>query len=254
MNAAFCCASLGIVPTVRHADYIGSWIDVCAKTIALSSARRHRRARRPTMFSDPCRRTDLPKLATSLRSSEAWHDPSLSCVRTWPLMISPADHTPLSKFFRSVPRVAGDGVAIRLISCRPPEVRLRSPSRSVIREKRLHRRHHACRRHLAIQDVKLDDRIHDAPTWLMLLATRPRAQSVRHFLESLECQVCLAKRPHRSFSTQSICSISRLLADDCPLSIRPYPQLRRQQFSYSFRRAHVASPAREIVSLPPVGS
>jgi antirestriction protein ArdC len=28
MSAAFCCASLGIVPTVRHADYIGSWLDV----------------------------------------------------------------------------------------------------------------------------------------------------------------------------------------------------------------------------------
>jgi antirestriction protein ArdC len=28
MNAAFCCASLGIVPTVRHADYISSWIEV----------------------------------------------------------------------------------------------------------------------------------------------------------------------------------------------------------------------------------
>jgi antirestriction protein ArdC len=28
MNAAFCCASLGIAPTVRHADYIGSWLDV----------------------------------------------------------------------------------------------------------------------------------------------------------------------------------------------------------------------------------
>lgn len=28
MNAAFCCASLGIVPTVRHADYIGSWLQV----------------------------------------------------------------------------------------------------------------------------------------------------------------------------------------------------------------------------------
>lgn len=27
LNAAFCCASLGIVPTVRHADYIGSWLD-----------------------------------------------------------------------------------------------------------------------------------------------------------------------------------------------------------------------------------
>ena len=28
MNAAFCCASLVIVPTVRHADYIGSWLEV----------------------------------------------------------------------------------------------------------------------------------------------------------------------------------------------------------------------------------
>jgi antirestriction protein ArdC len=27
MGAAFLCASLGIVPTVRHADYIGSWLD-----------------------------------------------------------------------------------------------------------------------------------------------------------------------------------------------------------------------------------
>ncbi|GJE02976.1 ArdC family protein [Methylobacterium isbiliense] len=28
MCAAFCCATLGITPTVRHADYIGSWLDV----------------------------------------------------------------------------------------------------------------------------------------------------------------------------------------------------------------------------------
>jgi antirestriction protein ArdC len=28
MNAAFCCASLGVVPTVRHADYLGSWLEV----------------------------------------------------------------------------------------------------------------------------------------------------------------------------------------------------------------------------------
>jgi antirestriction protein ArdC len=28
LNSAFCCASLGIVPTVRHADYIASWIDL----------------------------------------------------------------------------------------------------------------------------------------------------------------------------------------------------------------------------------
>lgn len=28
MASAFVCASLGIVPTVRHADYIGSWLEV----------------------------------------------------------------------------------------------------------------------------------------------------------------------------------------------------------------------------------
>jgi len=28
ITAAFCCASLGIVPTVRHSDYIGSWLEV----------------------------------------------------------------------------------------------------------------------------------------------------------------------------------------------------------------------------------
>ncbi len=28
INAAFCCASLGIVPTVRHVDYIASWLEV----------------------------------------------------------------------------------------------------------------------------------------------------------------------------------------------------------------------------------
>lgn len=30
ISAAFCCAALGIVPTVRHADYIGSWISICS--------------------------------------------------------------------------------------------------------------------------------------------------------------------------------------------------------------------------------
>lgn len=28
MGAAFLCASLGIVPTVRHADYLAGWLDV----------------------------------------------------------------------------------------------------------------------------------------------------------------------------------------------------------------------------------
>ncbi len=29
MGSAFLCAALGIVPTVRHADYLGSWLEVC---------------------------------------------------------------------------------------------------------------------------------------------------------------------------------------------------------------------------------
>ena len=28
MASAFLCAELGIVPTVRHADYIGGWLEV----------------------------------------------------------------------------------------------------------------------------------------------------------------------------------------------------------------------------------
>lgn len=28
MGAAFVCAALGIAPTVRHADYIGSWLEI----------------------------------------------------------------------------------------------------------------------------------------------------------------------------------------------------------------------------------
>jgi antirestriction protein ArdC len=43
MGSAFLCASLGIVPTVRHADYIGSWLDIlrednCAIFRAASAA------------------------------------------------------------------------------------------------------------------------------------------------------------------------------------------------------------------------
>jgi antirestriction protein ArdC len=29
MGSAFLCAALGIVPTVRHADYLASWLEVC---------------------------------------------------------------------------------------------------------------------------------------------------------------------------------------------------------------------------------
>ncbi|WP_449232309.1 zincin-like metallopeptidase domain-containing protein [Azospirillum doebereinerae] len=28
ISAAYLCAALGIVPTVRHADYVGAWLEV----------------------------------------------------------------------------------------------------------------------------------------------------------------------------------------------------------------------------------
>ena len=39
MASAFACAALGIVPTVRHADYIGAWLEVlCADEKAIFRA------------------------------------------------------------------------------------------------------------------------------------------------------------------------------------------------------------------------
>ena len=30
LASAYLCAALGIVPTVRHADYLGSWLKLCS--------------------------------------------------------------------------------------------------------------------------------------------------------------------------------------------------------------------------------
>jgi antirestriction protein ArdC len=38
MTSPFCCATLGIVPTVRHADYIGAWQDNRAASAASKAA------------------------------------------------------------------------------------------------------------------------------------------------------------------------------------------------------------------------
>jgi antirestriction protein ArdC len=42
MAGAFVCASLGIVPTVRHADYVGTWLEVlredCRAVVRAASA------------------------------------------------------------------------------------------------------------------------------------------------------------------------------------------------------------------------
>lgn len=40
MGAAFLCASLGIAPTVRHADYIGSWLEVLREDLSEDAALR----------------------------------------------------------------------------------------------------------------------------------------------------------------------------------------------------------------------
>ena len=34
MGSAFLCAALGIVPTVRHADYLGCWLDVLREDLS----------------------------------------------------------------------------------------------------------------------------------------------------------------------------------------------------------------------------
>ena len=55
MASAFLCASLGVVPTVRHADYIGDWLQVLrdddraivrAASAASKAAESHRRPER----------------------------------------------------------------------------------------------------------------------------------------------------------------------------------------------------------------
>jgi antirestriction protein ArdC len=38
MNAAFCCALLGIAPTVRHADYLASWLEVDNRAIVRAAS------------------------------------------------------------------------------------------------------------------------------------------------------------------------------------------------------------------------
>ena len=40
ITSAFCCASLGVIPTVRHADYIGSWLEVLREGYDDASSRR----------------------------------------------------------------------------------------------------------------------------------------------------------------------------------------------------------------------
>jgi antirestriction protein ArdC len=76
MTGAFVCAALSIVPTVRHADYLGSWLEVlrednraiiCAASAASKAAdyllafrtSALPEARNATFFSNPLHRPDM---------------------------------------------------------------------------------------------------------------------------------------------------------------------------------------------------
>ncbi|TDQ54514.1 hypothetical protein EV658_1341, partial [Phaeovulum veldkampii DSM 11550] len=72
MNAAFCCASLGIVPTVRHADYIGSWLEVLREDTSGLDCRSGRlRCRRS---SPPAEAPAGKSAADGGRSMQPWRE------------------------------------------------------------------------------------------------------------------------------------------------------------------------------------
>lgn len=63
MCAAFCCAALGITPTVRHADYVRSWLDVLredAKAIVRAASAASKAADYLLAFGPDASRSDPP--------------------------------------------------------------------------------------------------------------------------------------------------------------------------------------------------
>jgi len=73
MNAAFCCASLGIAPTVRHADYVGSWLDVMREDnrAIVRAASRASKAADWLLSHLPVEDTGEPDAATTNRRAAA---------------------------------------------------------------------------------------------------------------------------------------------------------------------------------------
>src|SRR3546814_13729511 len=56
MGSAFLCAALGITPTVRHADYLGSWLEVLREdSRAIFRAARSEERRVGKECASPCR-------------------------------------------------------------------------------------------------------------------------------------------------------------------------------------------------------
>lgn len=77
MTATFTCASLGIHPTVRHSDYIGSWLEALRAMKRRSSGRRVQPARRRISSSHSGRaRHDGPSLFAALAQGQGCDSPT----------------------------------------------------------------------------------------------------------------------------------------------------------------------------------
>jgi len=66
ISAAFCCASLGIAPTVRHADYLASWLEVLRednRAIIRAASAASKAADYLLGFRDPAPQAAAPALA-----------------------------------------------------------------------------------------------------------------------------------------------------------------------------------------------
>jgi antirestriction protein ArdC len=80
MASAFVCASLGIVPTVRHADYIGSWLEVLRdddRAIVRAASAASKAADFLLAFrADADDRVDVLSIAETLHSSDTQRIPA----------------------------------------------------------------------------------------------------------------------------------------------------------------------------------
>ncbi len=75
IGAAFCCASLGIVPTVRHADYIASWLDVLREDNRAIVRAASQASKAADWLLPSCPKTNSKATRSGLPTTGGWHDP-----------------------------------------------------------------------------------------------------------------------------------------------------------------------------------
>src|SRR5262249_255430 len=86
ITSAFVCASLGIVPTVRYADYIGSWLEVLRENDRAIVCAASTASRRPTTYSpfppsptNPSTVSRHPTISSSAKDSRCALDEAPRC-------------------------------------------------------------------------------------------------------------------------------------------------------------------------------